>query len=201
MGTTYLAIAAEHPLAIQAGQSNTTIQTFLDECKTIETSEAALETMEKKGVDSGLVCKHPITEEDVPIWIANFVLMGYGTGAVMSVPSHDQRDYEFAKKYNLPMREVISPIGDLLDTSKEAFVEKGILINSNNFDGMDFDQAFKAIKKALSGLGLGKQKINYRLRDWGISRQRYWGCPIPIAYNENNQITIKRNHKRRNSVY
>ena len=180
MGATYLAIAAEHPLAIQAGQTSTTIQTFLDECKTMETSEAALETMEKKGVDSALICKHPITGEDVPIWIANFVLMGYGTGAVMSVPSHDQRDYEFAKKYNIPMREVISPIGDLLDTSKEAFVEKGTLINSGNFDGMDFDQAFKAISKALSDLGLGKQKINYRLRDWGVSRQRYWGCPIPI---------------------
>jgi len=180
MGATYLAIAAEHPLAIQAGQTSTTIQTFLDECKTMETSEAALETMEKKGVDSGLTCKHPITGEGVPIWIANFVLMGYGTGAVMSVPSHDQRDYEFAKKYNIPMREVISPVGDLLDTSKEAFVEKGTLINSGNFDGMDFDQAFKAISKALSNLGLGKQKINYRLRDWGVSRQRYWGCPIPI---------------------
>ena len=180
MGATYLAIAAEHPLAIQAGQTSTTIQTFLDECKTMETSEAALETMEKKGVDSGLTCKHPITGEGIPIWIANFVLMGYGTGAVMSVPSHDQRDYEFAKKYNIPMREVISPIGDLLDTSKEAFVEKGTLINSGNFDGMDFDQAFKAIRKALSDLGLGKQKINYRLRDWGVSRQRYWGCPIPI---------------------
>ena len=180
MGATYLAIAAEHPLAIQAGQTNPTIQAFLDECKTMETSEAALETMEKKGVDSGLTCKHPITGEDVPIWIANFVLMGYGTGAVMSVPSHDQRDYEFAKKYNIPMREVISPIGDLLDTSKEAFVEKGTLINSGNFDGMDFDQAFKAISKALSNLGLGKQKTNYRLRDWGVSRQRYWGCPIPI---------------------
>ena len=180
MGATYLALAAEHPLAIQAGQTSATIQTFLDECKTMETSEAALETMEKKGVDSGLTCKHPITGEGVPIWIANFVLMGYGTGAVMSVPSHDQRDYEFAKKYNIPMREVISPVGDLLDTSKEAFVEKGTLINSGNFDGMDFDQAFKAISKALSDLGLGKQKINYRLRDWGVSRQRYWGCPIPI---------------------
>ncbi|HIK97243.1 MAG TPA: leucine--tRNA ligase [Gammaproteobacteria bacterium] len=180
MGATCLAIAAEHPLAIQAGQASTTIQTFLDECKTMETSEAALETMEKKGVDSGLTCKHPITGEGVPIWIANFVLMGYGTGAVMSVPSHDQRDYEFAKKYNIPMREVISPIGGLLDTSKEAFVEKGTLINSGNFDGMDFDQAFKAISKTLSDLGLGKQKINYRLRDWGVSRQRYWGCPIPI---------------------
>jgi len=180
MGATYLAIAAEHPLAIQAGQTSTTIQAFLDECKTMETSEAALETMEKKGVDSGLTCKHPITGVDVSIWIANFVLMGYGTGAVMSVPSHDQRDYEFAKKYNIPMREVISPIGDLLDTSKEAFVEKGTLINSGNFDGMDFDQAFKAISKALSSLGLGKQKTNYRLRDWGVSRQRYWGCPIPI---------------------
>ena len=180
MGATCLAIAAEHPLAIQAGQASTTIQTFLDECKTMETSEAALETMEKKGVDSGLTCKHPITGEGIPIWIANFVLMGYGTGAVMSVPSHDQRDYEFAKKYNIPMREVISPIGGLLDTSKEAFVEKGTLINSGNFDGMDFDQAFKAISKTLSDLGLGKQKINYRLRDWGVSRQRYWGCPIPI---------------------
>jgi len=180
MGATYLAIAAEHPLAIQAGLTNPTIQTFLDECKTMETSEAALETMEKKGVDSGLVCKHPITGEGVPIWIANFVLMGYGTGAVMSVPSHDQRDYEFAKKYSIPMREVISPVGDLLDTSKEAFVEKGVLINSGNFDGMGFDQAFKAISKALSNLDLGKQKINYRLRDWGVSRQRYWGCPIPI---------------------
>ena len=180
MGATYLAIAAEHPLAIQAGQTNPTIQAFLDECKTMETSEAALETMEKKGVDSGLTCKHPITGDGVPIWIANFVLMGYGTGAVMSVPSHDQRDYEFAKKYNIPMREVISPIGDLLDTSKEAFVEKGTLINSGNFDGMDFDQAFKAISKTRATLGLGKQKINYRLRDWGVSRQRYWGCPIPI---------------------
>jgi len=180
MGATYLAMAAEHPLAIQAGQTNPTVQAFLDECKTMETSEAALETMEKKGVDSGLTCKHPITGDGVPIWIANFVLMGYGTGAVMSVPSHDQRDYEFAKKYNIPMREVISPVGGLLDTSKEAFVEKGTLINSGNFDGMDFDQAFKAISKALSNLGLGKQKTNYRLRDWGVSRQRYWGCPIPI---------------------
>jgi len=180
MGATCLVIAAEHPLATQAGQASTTIQAFLDECKTMETSEAALETMEKKGIDSGLTCKHPITGESVPIWIANFVLMGYGTGAVMSVPSHDQRDYEFAKKYNIPMREVISPIDGLPDTSKEAFVEKGTLINSGDFDGMDFNQAFKAISKTLSKLGLGKQKINYRLRDWGVSRQRYWGCPIPI---------------------
>jgi len=180
MGATYLAIAAEHPLSIQAGQTNPTIQAFLDECKTMETSEAALETMEKKGVDSGLTCKHPISGKNVPIWIANFVLMGYGTGAVMSVPSHDQRDYEFAKKYNIPMQEVISPIDGLLDTSKDAFVEKGTLINSGDFDGMDFNQAFKAISKVLSNLGLGKQKTNYRLRDWGVSRQRYWGCPIPI---------------------
>ena len=180
LGVTYLAIAAEHPLAIQAGQNNEAIKAFLDECKKMETSEAALETMEKKGINSGLSCIHPITGEAVPIWIANFVLMGYGTGAVMSVPAHDQRDYEFAKKYNIPMVEVISPKGGLVDTSEGAFVEKGILINSGEFNGMNFDQAFEAICQNLSNRKLGKLKTNYRLRDWGVSRQRYWGCPIPI---------------------
>ena len=180
LGVTYLAIAAEHPVAIQAGQNSETINAFLDECKKMETSEAALETMEKKGINSGLSCVHPITGEAVPIWIANFVLMGYGTGAVMSVPAHDQRDYEFAKKYNIPMIDVISPEGGLVDTSEGAFVEKGVLINSGEFNGMNFDQAFEAIGQNLSNRNLGKLKTNYRLRDWGVSRQRYWGCPIPI---------------------
>ena len=179
-GVTYLAIAAEHPLAIEAGRNNSKIQAFLDECKKMETSEAAIETMEKKGVDSELKCIHPLTGEKTPIWIANFVLMGYGTGAVMSVPAHDQRDYEFAKKYNIPILEVISDENGDVDTSKEAFVEKGILVNSGEFTGLGFDDAFKAISKKLSSIKMGEEKTNYRLRDWGVSRQRYWGCPIPI---------------------
>jgi leucyl-tRNA synthetase len=180
MGATYLAIAAEHPLALKMGKKSSVIQSFIDECRAMETSEAALETMEKKGVDSGLLCKHPISGNDVPIWIANFVLMSYGTGAVMSVPAHDQRDYEFAKKYNIPMVGVIAPNNGNLDIDQEAFIEKGILINSGEFNGMTFSEAFTAINKYLTKNSLGKEKINYRLRDWGVSRQRYWGCPIPI---------------------
>ena len=179
-GVTYLAIAAEHPLAIESGKKDKQVQKFLDECKKMETAEAAIETMEKKGVDSGLTCVHPLTGEKTPIWIANFVLMGYGTGAVMSVPAHDQRDYEFANKYNIPIKEVIADSNGLVDISEEAFVEKGILINSGEFCGLDFGAAFKAISKKLSSLKMGEEKTNYRLRDWGISRQRYWGCPIPI---------------------
>ena len=179
-GVTYLAIAAEHPIAIEAGKNNPKIQGFLDECKKMETAEAAMETMEKKGVDSGVKCVHPLTGEEVSIWIANFVLMGYGTGAVMSVPAHDQRDYEFAKKYDIPILDVISDTKGYVDTSNEAYVEKGVLINSGEFTGLGFDEAFKAISKKLSSLSMGEEKTNYRLRDWGVSRQRYWGCPIPI---------------------
>ena len=179
-GVTYLAIAAEHPIAIEAGKNNQEIQTFLDDCKKMETAEAAMETMEKKGIDSKLKCIHPLTGEEVSIWIANFVLMGYGTGAVMSVPAHDQRDYEFAKKYDIPIVNVISDKNGFVDTSNEAYVEKGVLINSDEFTGLGFDEAFKAISKKLSGLSMGEEKTNYRLRDWGVSRQRYWGCPIPI---------------------
>ena len=181
-GVTYLAIAAEHPIAIEAGKNNQEIQTFLDDCKKMETAEAAMETMEKKGIDSKLKCIHPLTGEEVSIWIANFVLMGYGTGAVMSVPAHDQRDYEFAKKYDIPIVNVISDKNGFVDTSNEAYVEKGVLINSDEFTGLGFDEAFKAISKKLSGLSMGEEKTNYRLRDWGVSRQRYWGCPIPIIH-------------------
>ena len=181
-GVTYLAIAAEHPIAIEAGKNNQEIQTFLDDCKKMETAEAAMETMEKKGIDSKLKCIHPLTGEEVSIWIANFVLMGYGTGAVMSVPAHDQRDYEFAKKYDIPIVNVISDKNGFVDTSNEAYIEKGVLINSGEFTGLGFDEAFKAISKKLSGLSMGEEKTNYRLRDWGVSRQRYWGCPIPIIH-------------------
>ena len=181
-GVTYLAIAAEHPIAIEAGKNNQEIQTFLDDCKKMETAEAAIETMEKKGIDSQLKCIHPLTGEEVSIWIANFVLMGYGTGAVMSVPAHDQRDYGFAKKYDIPIVNVISDKNGFVDTSNEAYVEKGVLINSGEFTGLGFDEAFKAISKKLSGLSMGEEKTNYRLRDWGVSRQRYWGCPIPIIH-------------------
>ena len=177
MGVTYLAIAAEHPLAIEAGKMNVAVQTFIDECKRMETTEAAMETMDKKGIDSGLKCTHPITGEEVAIWIANFVLMGYGTGAVMSVPAHDERDYEFAKKYNINIKQVISKDKNI---DEGAITEKGILFNSGQFDGLDFNQAFDAIAKTLENKNLGSKKTNYRLRDWGVSRQRYWGCPIPI---------------------
>ena len=180
MGVTYLAVASEHPLAIEAGSNNTEVQTFIDDCKTMETSEAAMETMEKKGVNSGLTCVHPITGQEVQIWIANFVLMGYGTGAVMSVPAHDQRDYEFAQKYTIPMLEVIRPINAEHDITQNAFTNKGILCNSGEFDGLNFDEAFEAIAQKLNTSNLGEKQTNYRLRDWGISRQRYWGCPIPI---------------------
>jgi leucyl-tRNA synthetase len=178
MGVTYLAVAAEHPLALEAGKNNTDVQAFIEECKTMETTEAAMETMEKKGVDSGLKCTHPITGEAIPIWIANFVLMGYGTGAVMSVPAHDERDYDFAKKYGIEIKQVINEKESI---DKSATTTKGILFNSGEFDGMDFNKAFEAIASTLTNNNLGEKKTNFRLRDWGVSRQRYWGCPIPIV--------------------
>ena len=180
MGVTYLAVASEHPLSLEASKKNPDVQKFIDQCRTMETSEAAMETMEKRGIDSGLTCTHPLTGNEVPIWIANFVLMGYGTGAVMSVPAHDQRDYEFAKKYNIPMLKVIKPQEGEHDIDQSAFTEKGVLCNSNEFNGLDSSQAFEAIASLLESKNLGKKQNNYRLRDWGVSRQRYWGCPIPI---------------------
>ncbi|MDO9167920.1 MAG: leucine--tRNA ligase [Methylobacter sp.] len=184
MGVTYLAVAAEHPLALKAAASNADISAFIADCKMMETSEAAMETMEKRGIDSGIKALHPITGEPVPVWIANFVLMGYGTGAVMSVPAHDQRDFEFALKYGIAIKQVVfAKDGEVADDcSEQAYTVKGVLKNSGAFDGLTSEQAFAAISEALEKEHKGQRKTNFRLRDWGVSRQRYWGAPIPVIY-------------------
>ncbi|WP_445371327.1 leucine--tRNA ligase [Methylomonas sp. HW2-6] len=183
MGVTYVAVAAEHPVAKKAAETNAEIAEFIESCKQMETSEAAMETMEKRGIASGYNAIHPLTGESVPVWIANFVLMSYGTGAVMSVPAHDQRDYEFAKRYGIAIKEVIASVDGSDDSvAEKAFTDKGVLLNSGEFDGLDFKQAFDAIAAKLAGLGKGERKTNFRLRDWGVSRQRYWGAPIPVVY-------------------
>ncbi len=182
MGVTYVAVAAEHPLSLKMAENNAPLQTFIAEAKVMSTAEADMETMEKKGIDIGLKAIHPLTGEQIPVFSANFVLMGYGEGAVMSVPAHDQRDYEFAKKYNIAMKQVIAPADNDTQVTIEqcAFTEKGILINSSQFDGLSSVQAMSAIPQALEEINKGKKRIQYRLRDWGVSRQRYWGTPIPI---------------------
>ena len=180
-GVSYLGIAAAHPLAELAAEKNPQLAEFIREAKNAKVAEADLATMEKKGMATGLFAIHPLTGEKLPIWVANFVLMHYGTGAVMAVPAHDQRDFEFAQKYSLPIKQVIAPIADEeIDLTKQAFVEHGKLVNSAEFDGLDFDGAFNGIADKLEKLGVGKRQINYRLRDWGVSRQRYWGAPIPM---------------------
>jgi leucyl-tRNA synthetase len=181
MGVSYVAVAAEHPLALAAAESNPELKAFIAECRKMETSEAAMETAEKKGVATGVMAIHPVTGEQVPVWAANFVLMGYGTGAVMSVPAHDQRDYEFALKYDLPINQVIEPLDDKeCDLSKAAFTDKGRLVNAGQFNGLSSADAFNAIAEFLEQQAKGERQVNYRLRDWGVSRQRYWGTPIPI---------------------
>lgn len=188
LGVTYVAVAAQHPIALHAAKSNTKLVEFIDECKNTKVAEADLATMEKKGCFTGLYAVHPITGEQVPIWVANFVLMGYGSGAVMAVPGHDQRDHEFATKYKLAIKQVIQAPADSdnqCDVSKAAYTEKGLLINSGNYDGLDSTQAFEAIASDLEKQGKGKKTVNYRLRDWGVSRQRYWGAPIPMLNLEN----------------
>ena len=180
-GVSYLGIAAAHPLAELAAEKNPELAEFIREAKNAKVAEADLATMEKKGMATGLFAIHPLTGEKLPIWVANFVLMHYGTGAVMAVPAHDQRDFEFAQKYNLPIKQVIAPLADEeIDLTKQAFVEHGKLVNSAEFDGLDFDAAFNGIADKLEKLGVGKRQVNYRLRDWGVSRQRYWGAPIPM---------------------
>lgn len=188
-GVSYLGIAAAHPLASLAAQNNSELAAFIQEAKYAKVAEADLATMEKKGMATGLFAIHPLTGEKLPIWVANFVLMHYGTGAVMAVPAHDQRDFEFAQKYGLQIKQVIEPIADEeIDLTKQAFTEHGKLVNSAEFDGKDFDGAFNGIADKLEKLGVGKRQVNYRLRDWGVSRQRYWGAPIPMLTLENGDV-------------
>ena len=183
MGATYVAVAAEHALATQAAENNPALQAFIQECKMGSVAEADVATAEKKGMATGLFVQHPITGEQLPVWVANYVLISYGEGAVMAVPAHDERDFEFANKYNLPMKSVIKPQDSGLESPlKTAYTEHGVLFNSGEFDGLNFDDASAKIAETLSAKNLGKRRTQYRLRDWGVSRQRYWGCPIPIVH-------------------
>lgn len=182
MGVTYVAVAAEHPLALQAAENNAGLAAFIAECKQGGISEAEIETMEKKGYPLGIQAIHPVSGEAVPVYAANFVLMGYGTGAVMAVPAHDQRDWEFAEKYGIPKKQVIfCPEGQECSIKESAFTQKGILANSAPFDGLTSEAAFDAIAGWLEEHDKGGKQVNFRLRDWGVSRQRYWGCPIPMV--------------------
>ena len=189
MGVTYVSVAAEHPLAKHAAASNPALQSFIEACKKGSVAEADLAKAEKMGMDTGLTVTHPLTGEQVPVWVANYVLMSYGSGAVMAVPAHDERDFEFANKYQLPIKQVIDldenhKQGQQFDatTWQDWYGDKqnGVAINSGELDGLNFKQAFDKILTQLEPKGLGKKTINYRLRDWGVSRQRYWGCPIPV---------------------
>ena len=189
MGVTYVSVAAEHPLAKHAAATNPALQSFIETCKKGSVAEADLAKAEKMGMDTGLTVTHPLTGEQVPVWVANYVLMSYGSGAVMAVPAHDERDFEFANKYQLPIKQVIDldehhKQGQQFDatTWQDWYGDKqnGVAINSGELDGLNFKQAFDKILTQLEPKGLGKKTINYRLRDWGVSRQRYWGCPIPV---------------------
>ncbi|CAA0112256.1 Leucine--tRNA ligase [Halioglobus japonicus] len=181
MGVTYVAVALQHPIAKAAAENDPALAAFIESQGNIKVAEADMATMDKLGMATGITAIHPLTGQQVPVWAANFVLMSYGSGAVMSVPGHDQRDWEFATKYDLPIMQVIAPAGDeACDLSQAAFTEKGVLVNSGEFDGLDFQQAFATIADRLEREGKGKRTVNFRLRDWGVSRQRYWGAPIPI---------------------
>ncbi len=182
MGVTYVAMAAEHPLAQHAAQHNPALQAFIDECRKGSVAEADLATAEKKGMDTGLFVQHPLTGENVPVWVANYVLMSYGSGAVMAVPAHDERDFEFARQYGLPIRQVIAVDGDFDPGQwQERYASKtSTTVNSGPIDGLDYTQAFEKLLGILEPQGLAQARVQFRLRDWGVSRQRYWGCPIPM---------------------
>jgi leucyl-tRNA synthetase len=181
MGVTYLTLATQHPIALEVAQTNTALADFIEQCRKQQMSEAEMATMEKLGIDTGITAVHPLTGETVPLWVGNYVLMDYGSGAVMAVPAHDQRDHEFAKKYRLPIKQVVAPIDNQsCDVDVEAFVDKGILINSGPYDGLEFSAAFDGMATDLEATNHGTVTTNYRLRDWGVSRQRYWGAPIPM---------------------
>ncbi|MDO6443790.1 leucine--tRNA ligase [Marinobacter sp. 2_MG-2023] len=181
MGVSYMAVAAEHPLAKAAAERHQNVASFVAECGNSKVAEADMATMEKKGVDTGFKAINPLTHEEIPVWVANFVLTDYGTGALMAVPGHDERDHEFALKYRLPIKQVIAATdGREIDVQEEAFTGKGVLVSSGKYTGLTSDEAFDAIADHLEETGIGKRTVNYRLRDWGVSRQRYWGAPIPM---------------------
>ncbi len=194
LGVTYVAVAAQHPIALEAAKTNNDLATFIQECKNTNVAEAEMATMEKKGCATGYFAIHPLTGHKVPVWVANFVLMGYGSGAVMAVPGHDQRDWEFATKYGLEIKQVVkadSQSNIECDLSLGAFTEKGLLLNSGEYDDLTSADAFDKIAQTLIEQNKGRKKINYRLRDWGVSRQRYWGTPIPMLNLENGEsVTV-----------
>ena len=186
-GATFMAIAVDHPLSVQVAERDNAIRDFIDSCRSGGISEAEFETLEKKGMPLGVDAINPLSGERIPVWVANFVLMSYGTGAIMAVPAHDERDHEFALRYGLPIRQVIAPSDAReIDVNQAAYVEKEEIrtVNSGQFDGLDYVDAFERITSYVEAQGLGSRRVNYRLRDWGVSRQRYWGCPIPVIHCE-----------------
>ena len=187
-GVTYISLAAEHPITLALAENNTELAEFISACKQASVAEADMAQAEKLGMDTGLRATHPLTGEAIPVWVANYVLMDYGSGAVMAVPAHDERDWEFARKYSLPMKTVVcDPDGQPAETADSAYTEHGVLTGSAEFDGCDFDEAFEGIAARLEAAGMGQTTTQFRLRDWGVSRQRYWGTPIPMLNLEDGQ--------------